>query len=62
MTSSAKEKMAKEIADIFIYLLSMSHDLKIDLIEAATKKIGRESCKISRQEIKRIIQEIYEFT
>ena len=39
MTSSAKEKMAKEIADIFIYLLSMSHDLKIDLIEAATKKL-----------------------
>ena len=27
------------MADIFIYLLSMSHDLGIDLIEAATKKL-----------------------
>ncbi|MDD1742079.1 MAG: hypothetical protein LUQ47_01990 [Methanotrichaceae archaeon] len=27
------------MADIFIYLLSMSHDLGIDLLEAATKKL-----------------------
>jgi MazG-like family len=27
------------MADIFIYLLSMSHDLGIDLIEAAVNKL-----------------------
>jgi NTP pyrophosphatase (non-canonical NTP hydrolase) len=39
ITHEVKEKASKEIADIFIYLLSMSHDLNIDLIEAATKKL-----------------------
>ncbi|MCJ7444718.1 MAG: nucleotide pyrophosphohydrolase [Methanotrichaceae archaeon] len=39
ITPAIKERAAKEIADIFIYLLSMSHDLGIDLIEAATKKL-----------------------
>jgi NTP pyrophosphatase (non-canonical NTP hydrolase) len=34
-----KERASKEMADIFIYLLSMSHDLGIDLIEAAAKKL-----------------------
>ena len=34
-----KEKASKEIADIFIYLLHMSHDLNIELIETATKKL-----------------------
>ena len=39
ITPVIKEGASKEIADIFIYLLSMSHDLGIDLIEAATKKL-----------------------
>ncbi len=40
ITSEVRENASKEMADIFIYLLSMSHDLGIDLIEAAKKKIG----------------------
>lgn len=39
ITSEVREKASKEMADIFIYLLSMSHDLGIDLIDAATKKL-----------------------
>jgi dCTP diphosphatase len=39
LTFEIKERASKEMADIFIYLLSMSHDLGIDLIEAATKKL-----------------------
>ncbi|MCJ7445954.1 MAG: hypothetical protein MUO26_15775 [Methanotrichaceae archaeon] len=39
ITPEIKERASKEMANIFIYLLSMSHDLGIDLIEAATKKL-----------------------
>ena len=39
LTAEIKERASKEMADIFIYLLSMSHDLGIDLIETATKKL-----------------------
>jgi dCTP diphosphatase len=39
ITPEIKERASKEMADIFIFLLSMSHDLGIDLIEAATKKL-----------------------
>ena len=39
ITPEIKERASKEIADIFIYLLSISHDLGIDLVEAATKKL-----------------------
>src|SRR5512136_1133339 len=39
MKSEVREDVSKEMADIFIYLLSMSHDLGIDLIEVATKNV-----------------------
>jgi dCTP diphosphatase len=39
LTPEIKERASNEMADIFIYLLSMSYDLDIDLIEAATKKL-----------------------
>jgi len=39
ITLELKENASKEMADIFIYLLSMSHDLGVDIIEAATKKL-----------------------
>ncbi|MCJ7444489.1 MAG: nucleotide pyrophosphohydrolase [Methanotrichaceae archaeon] len=39
ITPEIRERATKEIADIFIYLLSMSHDLGFGLIEAATKKL-----------------------
>ena len=45
ITPEIKERAAKEMADIFIYLLSMSHDLSIDLIEAATKKLDESQAR-----------------
>ncbi len=39
ITCEVREKSSKEIAEIFIYLLSMSHDLGIDLVEVAAKKL-----------------------
>ena len=59
ITPEVRENASKEMADIFIYLLSMSHDLGIDLIEAATKKLEEGHASISRREIKRILEEIY---
>jgi len=38
ITPEAREDVSREIADIFIYLLSMSHDLNIDLIEVSHKE------------------------
>jgi dCTP diphosphatase len=38
-SSQLKEEAEKEIADIFIYLLLISNDLGIDLLEAARIKI-----------------------
>jgi NTP pyrophosphatase (non-canonical NTP hydrolase) len=45
ITSKVREYASKEMADIFIYLLSMSHDLGIDLIEAATKKLNESRAR-----------------
>lgn len=39
ITSQLKEDAAKEIADIFIYLLLISNDLGIDLLEVTNMKI-----------------------
>jgi len=40
-----RDRASKEMADILIYLLSMSHDLGIDLIEAATKKLEESQAR-----------------
>jgi len=45
ITPEVREYASKEMADIFIYLLSMSHDLGIDLIEAATKKLDESQAR-----------------
>ncbi|MDD1753501.1 MAG: nucleotide pyrophosphohydrolase [Methanotrichaceae archaeon] len=52
MTSLAKEKIAEEIADTFIYLLLLSHDPGIDLVEAATKKIQENNERYPIEEAK----------
>ena len=38
-------EITKEIADIFIYLLLISNDLRIDIIEASKKKIEENNQK-----------------
>ena len=40
-----RERASKEMAAIFIYLLSMSYDLGIDLIEAATTKLDESHAR-----------------
>lgn len=40
-----KTEVAKEIADIFIYILLMSNDLGIDLLNEAKKKIDENAKK-----------------
>ena len=47
ITLEIRDRASKEMADIFIYLLSMSHDLGIDLIEAATKKLEEGQARYS---------------
>lgn len=38
-----KEEIAEEVADVFNYLLLLSHDLKINLIEESVKKIEKNN-------------------
>ena len=40
-----KEEVAEELADVFNWVLLLSHDLKIDIIEASLKKIEKNSKK-----------------
>ncbi len=40
-----KNKIEEEMADIYIYLLEMSDNLGIDLIEAAKKKMAKNEIK-----------------
>lgn len=39
-TSQHKEELAEELADVFNWVLLISYDLKIDIIQASQKKIG----------------------
>ena len=45
ITPEIRDRASKEMADIFIYLLSMSHDLGIGLIESATKKLEESQAR-----------------
>jgi len=36
-----KTEISEEMADVFIYLLLMAHDLDIDLTDASSKSISR---------------------
>lgn len=40
-----KTEISEEMADVFIYLLLMAHDLDIDLLESASKKLLKNSKK-----------------
>ena len=40
-----KDGVAEEIADVLYYVLLMSHDLNIDIIEALDKKITKNESK-----------------
>jgi dCTP diphosphatase len=40
-----KDKIAEEMADVLSWILIMSHDLKIDIIKSAYKKIKQNSKK-----------------
>lgn len=40
-----KDKLKEEMADILIYLLTLSHDTKIDLLQAANEKIDLNAKK-----------------
>jgi NTP pyrophosphatase (non-canonical NTP hydrolase) len=40
-----KDEIGEELADVFNWVLLMSHDLGIDIIEAANKKIDKNDFK-----------------
>ena len=40
LDESKREQVAEELADAFIYLVRLSDQLKIDLLEAANKKLA----------------------
>ena len=45
LTSKKRMEVAKEMADIYIYLLMMSNDMGIDLLDEAKKKIKENAKK-----------------
>lgn len=40
-----KEEISDELADVFNYILIMSHDLGIDIIDASQKKLAKSTIK-----------------
>jgi hypothetical protein len=56
--SRSHSRLKKELlrdGDIFIYLLSMSHDMGIDLLEAATKKLEESHARYPVEKARIII-------
>lgn len=47
-----KEEVADELADVFIYLLTLAHDLEIDVNEAVEQKLGKMRQKYPIQKAK----------
>mgnify|MGYP001572840669 CR=1 FL=1 len=45
VTMERREEIEDEIADIFVYLLELSDNLGIDLVEAAGKKVNKNEAK-----------------
>ncbi len=45
LSSEKSKNVSKEMADILIYLITMAHDLNIDLIEEALMKIDENDKK-----------------
>lgn len=46
------ENVKDEMSDILIYLLTLAHDLNIDLLDAANKKIDKNNQKYSVEKSK----------
>lgn len=42
---NSKDEIAEELSDVLNYLLIMSHDLGIDLVKAAEKKVTKNEAK-----------------
>src|SRR3990167_8489368 len=40
-----KDEIGEELADVFYWVLLMSHDLKIDIVDALNKKIAKNEQK-----------------
>jgi len=47
-----KDEIAEELADVFNWILLMSHDLGIDIIAAANKKIDKNNQKYPTEKFK----------
>ncbi len=47
-----KEHIGEELADVFYWVLLMSHDLKIDIIKASEKKLIKNAEKYPVQKVK----------
>ena len=62
ITPEVKQNVSEEMADIFIYLLSMSHDLEIDLIETASKKLEESQARYPVDKCKGSSKKYTEFT
>jgi NTP pyrophosphatase (non-canonical NTP hydrolase) len=44
-TNAGRERLQKELADVLIYLLYISHDLKVDLFAAVESKLKKNHAK-----------------
>jgi len=47
-----REDVADEMADVLLYLMSLSNKLQIDLVEAAEKKIAKNAKKYPIEKVK----------
>ena len=51
-TKTHKEHIGEELADVMSWILIMSHDLDIDIIEACNKKMEKNALKYSVEKAK----------
>jgi NTP pyrophosphatase (non-canonical NTP hydrolase) len=52
LSEEQKTEVAKELADVFIYLLLLSHDLGVDLVSAAMAKVRENARRFPVEEAK----------
>lgn len=52
LSDEKRERVAEEVADVFLYLLRLSDRLRIDLIQAAREKLVRNAEKYPVREAK----------
>jgi dCTP diphosphatase len=51
-SKSKKEDVGEELADVLYWVLLMSHDLEIDIVEAVKKKMSKNELKYSVEKSK----------